>query len=90
MAGEAPVRYPVLVKRTALALLVLALCLGCSRRYRVSDPRTGQVYYTRDVDRRDSGSVEFTDAKTRAKVTLQTSVVERISKEDYELRVKGD
>jgi hypothetical protein len=75
------------VNRIALALLVLALCIGCTRRYRVSDPRTGQVYYTRDVDKRDSGAAEFTDAKTNAKVTLQSSVIERIPKQEYERQV---
>jgi len=75
------------VKRIALAAILLALCLGCGRRYRVTDPTTAQVYYTRDVDKRDSGAVEFTDAKTNAEVTLQSSVVEKISKEDYEVQV---
>lgn len=71
------------MKRTVLALAVLVLCLGCSRRYRVTDPDTGAVYYTRDVDKRDSGAAEFTDAKTKAKVTLQSSVVVRITKEEF-------
>lgn len=71
------------MKRIGLALAVLALCLGCARRYRVTDPGTGRVYYTRDVDKRDSGAAEFTDAKTNAQVTLQSSVVERITKEEF-------
>lgn len=71
------------MKRTVLALAVLALCLGCGRRYRVTDPGTGSVYYTRDIDKRDSGAAEFTDAKTNAKVTLQSSVIERITKEQF-------
>jgi len=75
------------VKRIALVLAVLALGLGCARRYKVTDPRTGQVYYTRDVDKRDSGAAEFTDGKTNAKVTLQSSVVERISKQEYARQV---
>ena len=83
------VRYPVAVKRIALALAVLLLCLGCGRRYRVSDPHTGHMYFTRDVDRRDSGAVEFMDAKTSAKVTLQSAVVERIPKDEYE-QLTGD
>lgn len=78
------VRYPVAVKRVALALAILCLCLGCGRRYRVSDPHSGHMYFTRDVDRRDSGAVEFTDAKTRARVTLESAVVEKIPKQEYE------
>ena len=72
------------MKRTTLVLALLVLCVGCGRRYRVSDPRSGRVYYTRDVDRRDSGAVEFTDAQSNAKITLESSVVERIPKDEYE------
>jgi hypothetical protein len=72
------------VKRTALVLALLVLCLGCGRRYRVSDARSGRVYYTRDVDRRDSGTVEFTDEKTNARIALESSVVERIPKDEFE------
>jgi hypothetical protein len=78
------------VKRIVLALAVLALCLGCARRYRVTDPGTGHVYYTRDIDKRDSGAAEFTDAKTNAKVTLQSSVIEKIPKEEYARQVEGE
>ncbi len=71
------------MKRIVLALAVPALCVGCSPRYKVTDPGTGHVYYTRDVDKRDSGAAEFTDAKTKAKVTLRSSVIERIPKEEF-------
>lgn len=76
--------------------LVLALCAlgalgaGCSRYYRVTDPRTKDVYYTRDVDKRDSGAAEFTDARTRAKVTLQSSVVDRLTKAQYKEAVGAE
>ena len=79
-----------LVKRIGLALVVLALCVGCGRRYRVTDPHTGQVYYTRDVDKRDSGSAEFIDAKTKAEVTLQSSVIEKITKETFQSEVGAE
>jgi hypothetical protein len=75
------------VKRIGLALAILALCVGCARHYQVTDPGTGQVYYTRDIDKRDSGAAEFTDAKTRAKVTLRSSVIEKISKQRFEMEV---
>ena len=71
------------MKRIGLAIALLAVCVGCARHYRVTDPGTGQVYYTRDVDKRDSGAAEFTDAKTNAEVTLQSSVIERIKKEQF-------
>jgi hypothetical protein len=72
------------MRRIALALTLLLPATGCARYYRVTDPHTRDVYYTRDVDKRDSGAAEFTDARTRAKVTLQSSVIERITKEQFE------
>lgn len=69
--------------RFALALFFLPLCVGCARYYRVTDPATRDVYYTRDVDKRDSGAAEFTDAKTGAAVTLQSSVIQRIPKAQF-------
>lgn len=64
------------------ALLALAGCGG--HHYRVTDTSSGRVYYTRDVDtKRRTGAVDFKDAKTGAKVTLQSSQVEKISKAQY-------
>jgi hypothetical protein len=75
-----------LVKRT---ILLLALGLGLTacgtRYYQVTDTTSGRVYYTRDVDtKRRTGTIEFKDAKSGAKVTLQSSQVEKISKAQYE------
>jgi hypothetical protein len=78
------------VRRIALLLALCVLSPACGRYYRVTDPRTRDVYYTRDVDKRDSGAAEFTDARTRAKVTLQTSVVERLTKAQYKEAVGGE
>lgn len=72
------------MRRIGLVLALIALVAGCGRYYRVTDPRTRDVYYTRDVDKRDSGAAEFTDARTRAKITLQSSVIERITKAQFE------
>jgi hypothetical protein len=73
------------VKRTILLALPVVIVAACGgRHYRVTDPSSGRVYYTRDVDeKRRSGSVEFKDAKTGAKVTLQSSQVEKISEAEY-------
>jgi hypothetical protein len=64
-------------------LIALLLVAGCARYYRVTDPSSNHVYYTRDVDKRDSGAAEFTDARTKAEVTLQSSVIERVTKEEF-------
>ena len=78
------------MKRIGFVVALLAICLGCARHYRVTDPGTGQVYYTRDVDKRDSGAAEFDDAKTKAKVTLRSSVIEKISKEEFQSEVGAE
>jgi hypothetical protein len=73
------------VKRTILflSLFLLAACGGSY--YRVKDTASGRVYYTRDVDtKRRTGAVDFKDAKSGAKVTLQSSEVEKISEADYQ------
>jgi hypothetical protein len=49
---------------------------------RVSDQATGRVYYT-DYDRTDSGAVIFEDAKTRSKVTFQSSEISEVSRQDF-------
>jgi hypothetical protein len=72
------------MRRIGLVLLLLLPATGCARYYQVTDPRTQAVYYTRDVDKRDSGAAEFADARTGARVTLQSSVIERITKERFQ------
>jgi hypothetical protein len=73
------------VKRTILflSLFLLAACGGSY--YRVKDTSSGRIYYTRDVDtKRQTGSVDFKDAKTGAKVTLQSSEVAKITESEYQ------
>ncbi len=51
----------------------------------MTDPASGRVYYTRDVDtKRRRGAVDFKDAKSGAKVTLQSSQVAKISEAEYQ------
>jgi hypothetical protein len=56
---------------------------GCTTYYRVTDQSTRRTYYTTDFDRRDSGAVQFYDAKSRANVTLQSSEIIEISKDAF-------
>jgi hypothetical protein len=44
----------------------------------------GRVYYTTDYDRTNRGAVVFEDAKTRHKVTLQSSDINEVSRMDFE------
>ena len=69
------------------AMLVLAA--GCTHYYRVSDPVGTKLYYTTDIDTTDAGAIKIKDEKTGATVTLQSSEVKEISREEYEAALKG-
>jgi hypothetical protein len=78
------------MKRTLLCLAFPGLLAGagagvagCTQYYRVTDPSTGKVYYTTNVDR-NHGSATLKDARTGNKVTVQNSEVETIRKEEFE------
>jgi hypothetical protein len=64
---------------TILSVLVLG---GCGSYYKIVDPSTSKVYYTDDIKRRGS-SVEFKDANTGSKVTLQNTEIQKIHKEEF-------
>ncbi|MFI5402519.1 MAG: hypothetical protein ACHQ1G_06245 [Planctomycetota bacterium] len=73
------------MKRTILCAVLFLLGACAGHYYRVTDPASGRVYYTRDVDtKRRSGSVDFKDSKSGAKVTLQSSQVEKITEAQYQ------
>jgi hypothetical protein len=68
-----------------LAFLFLA---GCTSYYRINDQASGRVYYTKDYDRSDSGSIIFEDARTRSTVTLPSSEIREVSREEFESGLK--
>lgn len=70
---------------SALTLLVA----GCTSYYKINDPAGSKVYYTKDIDDTKSGSIHFKDQKTGGVITLQSSEVKEISKEEFEAAVKG-
>ena len=57
---------------------------GCASYYKVTDPNTKAVYYAEKYDRQQSGVIVFKDAKTSNEVTLPSSVIEKIPKEQYD------
>lgn len=63
---------------------LLLFVVGCTTYYRITDQATGRIYYTTDYDRTDSGAVVFEDAKSRSKVTLQSSEVREVSRPDFQ------
>ena len=56
---------------------------GCGSYYKVTNPSNGDVYYTDNLDRQQSGMVVFKDGKTGQQVTLGASEVQQITKEEY-------
>ena len=74
--------------RSGAYLLMLLFVAGCTTYYRVTDQSTRRAYYTTDIDRSDSGAVRFYDEKSRADVTLQSSEIVEISRDDFESGLK--
>jgi hypothetical protein len=67
-------------------LVAISLLFGCTNYYRVTHPPTGKAYYTTELDKKGDGAVEFKDARTGEKVTLPSSEVREITKEEFESR----
>lgn len=69
---------------TVLVGLASLMAMGCATYYSVTDTNTGRVYYSKTVTHKRSGAVDFSDARTKARVTLQSSEVREISQQTFE------
>ena len=69
--------------RTVIAMLSAVSLAACAHYFKVTDPASGKVFYTEDIDRKGS-AVEFKDAQTGGAVTLQNSEIMQIDKQAYE------
>lgn len=70
--------------KIAMALFILLFLTACGGSYyKVTDPATDKVYYTKEVKQEKGGAVKLTDANTGSMVTLQNSEVSEINKEEY-------
>ena len=67
---------------TAFSLLLFLTACG-GGYYKVTDPSTDKVYYTKDIEKEKGGAVKIIDANTGSMVTLQNSEVMEINKEEY-------
>ena len=66
------------------ALFILSLLTACGGGYyKVTDPATDKVYYTKEVKEQKGGAVKLMNANTGSMVTLQNSEVTEINKEEY-------
>ena len=77
------------MKRLALLALLLLILPCCRGYYRIEHPPSEKVYYTRKIQGKKSGAVEFTDATTGDAVTLSDSAIREISKEEFKQAVPG-
>lgn len=64
------------------AAVLLAGCGGGPYRIRES-ASADSTYYAKSFKRQKDGTISFTDARTGAKVTLQSSVVEEIPRDEW-------
>jgi hypothetical protein len=81
------------MKTTHIAFGILCgmagLLGGCGGNYyKVNDPAGDRLYYTTEIDQSKAGAITFKDKKSGSKVTLQSSEVKDISKEEFEAGVK--
>jgi hypothetical protein len=80
------------IRAVSCAVLVgsLALLPGCASHYMVRDPASGATYYTSDIDKPGgAGTVRFKDGRTDREVTLQSSEVTPISRDEYKRQINA-
>lgn len=78
------------MKRTRMIIAAVACAAaigasGCgSSYYRVRDTANADnAYYTKKYKSHKNGTVSFTDSRSGAKVTLNSSTVQKISREEW-------
>ena len=71
---------------TCIALSFSLGLSGCTTYYMVKDPASGTQYYTTKVKKSHNAAI-FTDAKTSAEVTLESSQVLEITRDQYQAAV---
>jgi len=81
------------MKPTYMVLGILCgmagLLAGCGGNYyKVNVPASDKLYYTTEIDQSKAGAITFKDKKSGSKVTLQSSEVKDISKEEFEAGIK--
>ncbi len=75
-----------MMKLALIGLLLFALP-GCTQYYRVTEPKSGKVYYTNSWDAGRyswTGTARFKDMATGKEVTLQDTEIEKVTKEEAE------
>ena len=80
-----------IISTTVLTILVVFGLSACGGGYyKVVDPTTDKVYYTKDLDEDKGGAIKIKDANTGSTVTLQNSEVTKINKEEFKANTKKE
>jgi len=79
-----------MIKWIALVVsyLVLLTISGCASYYKITDPTSKNIYYSKDFEKTKTGGVAFKDAKTGAIVIIQNSEIKEISRDTFDEEVK--
>ena len=75
------------MKRYFFIFLICLFAVGCTKYYKVTDPATEKDYYTKKIMRKKSGAIKVKDQRTGKVVTLQSSEIEKITKDQFNLGV---
>ena len=76
---------------TALAISIAFGVTACGGGYyKVMDPSTEKIYYTKDLKEEKGGAIKIKDANTGSTVTLQNSEVTEINKEEFKANTKKE
>jgi hypothetical protein len=78
------------MKNVALLVLALTLLPGCTRYFHVRDPGSGREYYTTKIGRTRTGAVRFRELQQRAEITLQSSEVKQVRREEMPPELLAD
>ena len=70
------------MRRLVVLVIALTFLPGCTRYFQVRDPASGREYYTNKIGRTRTGAVRFRDLQERAEVTLQSSEVKQVEREE--------
>ena len=70
-----------------VTVVVVLFVIGCapSMYYRVTDPSTGNVYYTEEIERGKGGAATFKDARSGSIVTIQNSEIKEINEKEFDV-----
>ena len=71
------------MKKCFVILIICFFAVGCTKYYKVTDPTSDKTYYTTKIKRKGSGAIKIEDERTGNEVTLQTSEIEKITKNQF-------